>query len=495
MLSLKKLDQGEYEKKQGKKIERELPYFITIVSLLAASGLGPYNILQKIKDFKLLPIIRFEAVKILKRIDMLGVDPLLALSQAKDKPSSKALGEFLGGYVSAIQSGGNVINYLKSKMISSFDRLENIEKQSVEKLSGIVHAWLTTQIVVLAVFILMAAIGSNPMMGGGATATTNPDPPYALLIFSPVMSIIFMKIVQKMNYSNIGEIKVKKILLYGLPSIGIAMILVLSNVLSSLHMNAYIIGIALIAAAIWPALKFKKLYAMTLDAEDATPQILRDITEARKAGMGPEKCIIHACKRKDFKLFNSVANAISSKIEWGVPLDNVFSTLQNEIKNFQVLISFRILFEIITSGGGNVNTLDSLTNTSEKIHDIEKNKREMLKPYVMVGFMLIVVTGFTTLLTIDSFAHINEEKNLSHKNIGQSKPQNNFMEFVSIAVVIQSWLAGLFLGKVTKGSYSGGFLFSILLTAITMGAIATIQLHLINIGAILSPSSQPPPSS
>jgi len=486
MLSLKKLDQSEYEKKQGKKIERELPYFITIVSLLAASGLGPYNILQKIKEIKLLPIICFESIKILKRIDMLGVDPLVALSQAKDKPSSKALGEFLSGYVSAIQSGGNVINYLKSKMSSSFERLENAEKQSVEKLSGIVHGWLTMQIVVLAVFILVSAIGSNPLMGNDSGPTTNSDPPYMLLIFSPIMSVVFMKIVQKMNYSNISEVEVKKILRYGLPGILIATVLIFSNVFSSMHINAYIIGIALVAAAIWPTVKFQKIYAMNLDAEDATPQILRDITEARKAGMGPEKCIIHACKRKDFKLFNSVANSISSKLEWGVPLENVFNSIQSELKNFQVLISFRILFEIITSGGGNVNTLDSLADTSDKIHNIEKNKREMLKPYVIVGFMLIIVTGFTTLMTIDSFATINEQKNLNHVSGTQ---QNNFMEFVSIAVVIQAWMSGLFIGKVTKGAYSGGFMFSLLLTIITMIAIAVIQLHLVNIGAILRPSS------
>ncbi len=487
MLSLKKLEQNDYEKKQGKKIERELPYFITIVSLLAASGLGPYTILQKIKDVKLLPVIRFESVKILKRIDMLGVDPLVALSQAKDKPSSRSLGEFLGGYVSAIQSGGNVINYLKSKMSSSFERLENTEKQSVEKISGIVHAWLTMQIVILAVFILVSAIGSNPIGGTSSGGTTgNSDPPYLLLIFSPVMSVVFLKIVQKMNYSNITEIQVKKILQYGLPSVTISIVLILSNVLSNMHINAYIIGISLIAASIWPALKFKKMYAISLDAEDATPQILRDITEARKAGMGPEKCIIHACKRKDFKLFNSIANAISNKLEWGIPLDNIFNTLQNEIKNFQVLISFRILFEIITSGGGNVNTLDSLADTSEKIHDIEKNKREMLKPYVLVGFMLIAVTGFTTLLTIDSFVSINEEKNLVHTATNsQQPPQSNLMDFVSVAIVIQAWLAGLFIGKVTKGAYSGGFMFSIVLTIVTMADIAIIQLHIVNIGSII----------
>src|SRR5579872_1801405 len=216
MLSLKKLDQADYEKKQSKKIDRELPYFITIVSLLAASGLGPYNILQKIKEIKLLPIISFESTKILKRIDMLGVDPLIALSQAKDKPSSKGLGEFLGGYVSAIQSGGNVINYLKSKMSSAYERLENSEKQSVEKLSGIVHAWLTMQIVILAVFILVAAIGSNPLSSTSG-GSTNSQPPYLLLIFSPIISIAFMKMVQKMNYSNIQEIQVKKLLKFMLP--------------------------------------------------------------------------------------------------------------------------------------------------------------------------------------------------------------------------------------------------------------------------------------
>jgi flagellar protein FlaJ len=483
MLSLKKLDQADYEKKQGKKIERELPYFITLVSLLAASGLGPYTILQKIQEIHLLPIIRGEAVKILKRIDMLGVDPLVALAQAKDKPSSRALGEFLGGYVSAIQSGGNIVNYLKSKMTSSFERLENAEKQSVEKLSGIVHGWLTMQIVVLAVFILVATVGSNPLSDSGTT--TPPDPPYLLLIFSPIMSIVFMKIVQKMNYSNIQEIEVKKILRYAIPSILIAIILMYSNVLSSFHANAYILGVALIAASIWPALKFKKIYITNLDAEAATPQILRDITEARKTGVGPEKCVIHACKRKDFKSFNVIANAIANKLEWGMPMYNIFETLQKEIKNFQVLISFRILIEIISSGGGNVNTLDSLSDTSEKMHTIAKNKRDMLQPYVIVGFMLITITGFTTLLTIDSFAEINEKKNLGQTYAGQAPQSNSLLDVVSLAVVAQAWLAGIFLGKITKGAYSGGFLFSILLIAITMADIGIIQLHVVNIGSII----------
>ncbi|HXX06171.1 MAG TPA: type II secretion system F family protein, partial [Candidatus Bathyarchaeia archaeon] len=439
-------DKKEWEKKQSKKIERELPFFITIVSLLAASGFGPYTIFQKMKDVGLLPTIQKESIKILKRIDMLGTDPLTALSEAKERPSSRALGEFLGGYVSAIQSGGNVINYLKSKMESAFERFENLEKQSVEKIAGLVHGWLTMQIVVLAVFILMAAIGSYPMSGSGDTGSSTP--PYEILLFAPIMSIIFMKLVQGMTTSNIKELETKKIIKFTVPIILVGTILILTHMFDNMGLNPYILGGALTAASIFPALQFKKIYTLNMDAELATPQILRDITEARKAGMGPEKCIIHACKRKDFKSFNVIANSIANKLEWGVSLNTMFNTLQNEVKNFQVLIAFRILFEIITSGGGNVNTLDSLADTSEKIYDIQKNKRESLRVYVIVGYMLIIVTGFTTLMTIDSFVSINQEKSLG-KPVSNEASFKSLMDLVSIAVIAQAWLAGLFIGRVT----------------------------------------------
>src|SRR5438309_2161161 len=273
-------------------------------------------------------------------------------------------------------------------MSSSFEMLEAKEKRSIEKVSGLVHAYLTMQIVILAVFILVAAVGSNPL-SATTGATDNFTPPYPILIFPPIMSLVFIKVAQRFNYSNISELQVKKILRFGLPSILIPTILIFSNVLSTFHANSYIVGIGLVAASLWPTLHFRKVYTKNLDAETATPQILRDITEARKAGLGPEKCIIRACKRKDYRTFNTTANAISNKLEWGIPMNNIFDSLYSEIKNFQVLVSFRILFEIITSGGANVNTLDSLADTSEKIYNIEKNKREMLKPYIMVGFMLI----------------------------------------------------------------------------------------------------------
>src|SRR5439155_14626660 len=195
------------------------------------------------------------------------------------------------------------------------DLLENKEKQSVEKLSGVIHGWLTMQIVVLAVFILMSAIGSNPLTGSGNQ--TNTDPPYALLIIGPIISVFFLIIVKGMINSSIQEVETKKIIKLGIPCVLVASILILTKVFASFQIDAYILGMSLIVASIWPTLKFMKIYRLNIDAETSTPQILRDITEARKAGMGPEKCIIRACKRKDFKSFNGLANMVANKLEWG----------------------------------------------------------------------------------------------------------------------------------------------------------------------------------
>ena len=58
--------------------------------------------------------------------------------------------------------------------------------------------------------------------------------------------------------------------------------------------------------------------------------------------MSPERSVIHACKRKEYGLFNSEANGIANKIEWGVDFKTIFQNLQKEVQSFNVLISFNI---------------------------------------------------------------------------------------------------------------------------------------------------------
>jgi flagellar protein FlaJ len=478
---LKQIHKSDNEKKTKKKIEKELPFFISIVTLLATSGFGPYTIFQKMHDIKLLPTIRQESIKILKRVDVLGLDPLAAMMEAKEKNASRSFGEFLAGYVSSIQAGGNVVNYLTSKLNSTFERYGDVEKSSVSTVKALVESFMTMQIVILAVYIIITATSVT----GDDLASQSFDATYVVIIFPPIISLMFIILAHKMDSSKNPELDFKKIIMFGIPSVAIAFTLVLLNLIPDF--NALIIGISLIVASLWPTIKYIKLGTFSHDAEEATPQILLDVAEARKTGIAPEQCIIKACKRKDFKSFNPVSSSIASKLEWGVPIKKIYESIESSVKNFQVLISFKILFEIISSGGGNVNTLDSLAAIAEKIRNIEKAKREMLKPYIIIGFIIVSITSFTTLMVIDSLtdisiqSEIDEDKKLKLKE--EAKPR---FEMLSMTILVQAWLAGLFLGKLTVGSYSGGFRISIVLVAITLIAIVMMQLGIFDINALFA---------
>ncbi|MGV7226976.1 MAG: type II secretion system F family protein [Nitrosopumilus sp.] len=479
MSFLKKYEDADKKKKLNKKLDKEIPFFITIVTLLATSGFGPYTIFLKIKDLHLLPNSRLESIKILKRIDILGKDPLIVMSETDERGSN--FGDFLNGWVSAIQSGGDVVNYLTTKMNSAFELYESQQSELAKKVETVIETYMTMQVVVLAVYIIITATSTD---GVGSTPGPNDiDPLYMVIVMPPAVSTLFLVVAHKLNKSKVSELDWKKILVFGIPGILAAAAL---NPMSLLpDYNLYILGIALIISAIWPAMKFKNKYQFSLDAERATAQIMRDVAEARKAGLGPEKCVIRTTKRPDYGLFNPVANGIANKLEWGMTLDDIFEFIKKEVSSFQILINFKVLFEIISAGGGNVNTLNTLAGVAEKMHNIEKTKTEKLKPYVMVGFMLIAITGFTTLLVIESLTSLSAQLEEDEVKRGalEFEAKSRF-ELLGIAILVQSWISGLFLGKITTGSYSGGFMYSIFLVGISLGAILVIQMKVFSVASV-----------
>lgn len=479
MLFLKKIEDNDKKKKTNKKIDSELPFFITIVTLLATSGIGPYTIFLKIKDLDLLPNVRLESIKILKRIDILGKDPLIVMSETNERGSN--FGDFLNGWVSAIQSGGDVVNYLTSKMYSAFELYEAREAELAKKVETVIETYMTMQVVVLAIYIIVTATSTGGM--GTAPLATDVDPLYMVIIMPPVVSLLFLFIAQKLNKSKVKELDWKKILTFGLPGVLAAITIISLNIMPDVSL--YVLGGALITASFWPALNFKNKYKFSLDAESGTSQIMRDVAEARKAGLGPEKCVIQSAKRKDYGLFNPIANGIANKLEWGTTLDDIFGFIKKEITDFKILINYKILFEIISSGGGNVNTLNTLAGVAEKMSNIEKTKREKLKPYIMVGFMLIAITGFTTLLVIESLTSLGAQLETDDaKRADLEFEAKSRFELLGIAILIQSWISGLFLGKITTGSYSGGFMYSVFLVGTSLGAILVIQMKIFSVSTI-----------
>jgi len=90
-------------------------------------------------------------------------------------------------------------------------------------------------------------------------------------------------------------------------------------------------------------------------------------------------------------------------------------------------------------------------------------------------------------MVIDSLTSISIQAELDEQKIKQIKEKrDNDFKIFSFSVIIQAWLAGLFLGKITTGSYSGGFQISAILVIISVMGIIAIQAQLFDVGGLLT---------
>jgi len=486
MISLKKRvesDKKPASKQDAAKIDRELPYFMALITLMAASGITPFMSLKKIMHFDLLPNMSKEAKSMIKQVEILGMDPLSVMNKKAGETSSKLYQDFLAGYVSTVQTGGSVVHFLKSKMYSIFDLQGALAKQLVAKLAALVDAYMIIQVVVLTMYIMFVALSSTPALAVSIIPDSSSMARLSkmFLFIPPLISGILMFVSQKMTSSTyMGTEKIlKKGLL--LAVVAVPPMTIIPSVLPvdlGFFGLPYLMGLALIASAIIPFLEYQKIEKINSSAERATPSILRDIAEARKTGLSPERCIVHAFKRRGYDIFSGVLDRAVNQLGWGVPLRTIISNVRKEVSSWFVLINFRTLIEVIDSGGGYAEALDTLAESSEKMYNVEKEKREMLKPYVMIAFIITGITGFTILMVIDSFTGLAEDVNLTEGRIlgGSTALQDESMrDLFAASTVFQAYLVGLFIGKITSGTFAAGFKYSVLLTITVLIAIIVVE--------------------
>jgi len=207
------------------------------------------------------------------------------------------------------------------------------------------------------------------------------------------------------------------------------------------------------------AIAYHKIAKTNFAAEEAMPSFLRDVTEARKIGLSPEKSMIHASKRTGYGRFSELLRLVRSQIEWGVSLKKIFGNIRKKIQSWPVLVHFFILVETIEIGGGSADALEILSEYSEKNRDIEANKRSLLMPYVILSFVWSVLIAFTTTivaLTIFILAQVSLP-NLSSAAFASMQQQINLF---SIGIIFQCWLSGYFVGKISEGTFAAGFKYS-----------------------------------
>jgi flagellar protein FlaJ len=478
-------------------IERELPFAVMLFTLMAASGVTIYDGWKKMRAINLLPIFQKEADEVVRQVEVLGYDPLTVMYRRAENTKSRIYRDFLAGYVSSVKSGVNVVSYLKSKMRSMFEAQSAASNRAIEKLGTLIEAYAVMLIVTLCAYILYVVISSSSFFdltsASGMPTSSNTLLYLFVFLVMPMLSVLFILIAHTARKSNLITLKevYKRALFSSLPAIGLLLVfllvLPLQAAVSAISMTG-IVTLCFLIISVPPWLSYRKIAKVNFTAEDSMPSFLRDVSEARKIGLSPEKSIIHASQRSAYGSFASVLGLVRSQIEWGVSLKKIFENVKRKIRSWPVLVHFFILVETIEIGGGSAAALEILSEYSEKSKEIESNKRATLKPYVVLAFIWSVLIALTTTIVAMTIYIL---ANLSMPGMTAQPPLVSVHEqllVLSIGIILQCWLSGFFIGKISEGSFAAGFKYSAVLALTAYISLLVSQNLLIGMYAI-SPST------
>jgi flagellar protein FlaJ len=463
-------------------LEREMPFAAAYISVMSSGGIAPYTSFKRLTQVDLMPAMSKEARDIIKDVEIFGVDPLSALDIAAKKTPLDIFKEFLSGYASTVIIGGDIGHYLERKAEDIFRTRALRVKAAAERLGMLLETFIIVMVMMSLCFYILFAVNN---IQTGTSSTTDLSQFSGILlytyIFTPMLSMVFIYLAHSMQPKT-PLVDMRPYKVFGISCVlAVITFLLLTNFMGTMQLPVFTqlqawgvdLSIALAASlfisAAPAAYVYVRLTKVRTSMEQGVTSFLRDLTEVRKTGLSPEKCIESLSKR-EYGTFTKELRKISSEISWGIPIKKVMMDFLHRTRSWMVQIVMFLLVETIDVGGGTISMIESLARFNNLTQEVEKEKKMSVRPYVFMPYLasiLLVATtimmmGLTTGITVPGAAPA-------------VSPDNSLMTTVFMtAVIFNSYLIGIVAGKISEESIGAGFKHAAILVLISIIAAKTI---------------------
>ncbi len=464
-------------------LEREMPFAAAYISVMSSGGIAPYTSFKRITQVDLMPIMRKEANDIIKDVEIFGIDPLSALESSAKRNPLDIYKDFLSGYASTVIIGGDIGHYLERKAEDIFKTRALRVKAAAERLGMLLETFIIVMVMMSLCFYILFAVNN---IQTGASVQSAPDISdfsgviMYTYVFTPMLSALFVYLAHSMQPKT-PLVDMRPYKVFGISSgIAIAVFMLLTNFMGMLELpiitNLQAIGldlpialaVALVISVAPAAVVHIKLTKTRNSMEQGVASFLRDLTEVRKTGLSPEKCIESLSKR-DYGTFTKELRKISSEISWGIPIKRVMMDFLHRTKSWMVQIVMFLLVETIDVGGGTIAMIESLARFNNLTQDVEKEKKMSTRPFIMMPYLASILLVATTVMMMGLTTGIAVP--------GAETPpaDNSLMQTVFMsAVIFNSYLIGIVAGKISEESIAAGFKHSAILVVISILAAKLI---------------------
>jgi len=453
-------------------LEREMPFAAAYISVMASGGIAPYTSFKRLSNVDLMPAMQGEAREILKDVEIFGVDPLTALEAAARKNPLDVFSDFLSGYASTVIIGGDIGHFLERKAEDIFKTRAMRVKAAAERLGMLLETFIIVMVMMSLCFYILFSVDAIYSVGvslySGIILYT--------YLFTPLLSMMFIYLAHSMQpKSPITDMRPYKV--FGIcGAIAVVLFLLLTGFMGFVNIAPFsalqsiidlptAAAISLVVATAPAAIVHTRLSKERNGLEQGINSFLRDLTEVRKTGLSPEKCI-ESLANREYGVFSKELRKISSEISWGIPMKRVVMDFVKRTKSWMSQLVMFLLVETIDVGGGTIAMIESLARFNNLTNEVEKEKKMQVRPYVFMPYLASILLVATTIMMM-SFTTGTLTMNIP----GAAASTKDFTQMKIIfitSVIFHSYLIGIVAGKISDESVASGFKHATILVIISL---------------------------
>ncbi len=458
-------------------LEREMPFAAAYISVMASGGIAPYTSFKRLAEVELMPAMRSEAREIIKDVEIFGIDPLTAIETAAKRNPLDIFKDFLAGYASTVIIGGDIGHFLERKAEDIFKTRAMRVKAAAERLGMLLETFIIVMVLMSLCFYILFSVESIYSVGismySGIILYT--------YLFTPMLSLMFIYLAHSMQPKT-PVVDMRPYTVFGICSlVGIIVLLLLTNFFGYMQLPFFsqlqtlidlpvAIAIALFVATAPAAVVHQKVSSKKASIEQGINSFLRDLTEVRKTGLSPEKCI-ESLANRDYGEFSKELRKISSEISWGVPVRKVIMDFVRRVKSWMAQLVMFLLVETIDVGGGTIAMIESLARFNNLTQEVEKEKKMAVRPYIMMPYFAAILLVATTTMMIGFTSGT-----LGVAETGQTKDLGPMITTFVTSAIFHSYLIGIVAGKISEESVAAGFKHAAILVIIAVLAAKLVPM-------------------
>ena len=463
-------------------LEREMPFAAAYISVMASGGIAPYNSFKRLSEVELMPAMRGESREIIKDVEIFGIDPLTALEVAAKKNPLDIFKDFLSGYASTVIIGGDIGHFLERKAEDIFKTRALRVKAAAERLGMLLETFIIVMVMMSLCFYILFAVDSiNPSSGASLTSGII----LYTYLFTPLLSMMFIYLAHSMQPKT-PVVDMRPYKVFGICSIiAVVIFMLLTNFLGFVSVPFFsslqtivdlpvAIAVTLFIATAPAAIVHMKLAKEKAGMEQGINSFLRDLTEVRKTGLSPEKCI-ESLSHRDYGIFSKELRKISSEISWGIPVKKVIMQFLKRTRSWMTQIVMFLLVETIDVGGGTIAMIESLARFNNLTQEVEKEKKMSVRPYIMMPYLAAILLVATTIMML-SFT--SGTLSVVPGQTGPPKDLSGMTMIFITSVIFHSYLIGIVAGKISEESIAAGFKHASILAIVAVIAAKLVPMFI-----------------